>query len=297
MKTKIPFKYLISSLLMAVIITIQPLAYAGDLPTVAPKNMQPFKLLTTTATTNLISLTASSNAGNTQPKPNLLPECAIAIVVIVVGAIVIVNLVHLCQKVLPPPSTNSPPTNADSNIIFHSPSVKPMDGLITDTNVYAAWFTVEQDMATDLDSSAAIVIPSGVTLTTNGAIPWIQTPTAPSPSTFVTLSNYLSQIQALYGLSPGSNYALIGTTAYSVNGQPTSNIPNIVWDFSGGTGLTVTNGGAATYTAIYERISDLTTTNWIPFFTNTVSAGQTIYVEDNDAPAQAGFYRVILQTN
>lgn len=84
MKTKIPFNYLSMSLLMAAIMAILPMADAGASGVVVSQSSQPFTLLTSSPTTNSFSSATSSSAENAQAKPNLVAECAVAIVVIVV---------------------------------------------------------------------------------------------------------------------------------------------------------------------------------------------------------------------
>lgn len=229
----------------------------------------------------------------TQPQVSLA-VCAMGMVVIVVGTVVIVKMVNLCKQVLPPTTNTYSPTNNDGGVQFIAPAgttyaaAQPVD-----TNVLAAWFTIGKDTSTNLSSSVAVVMSSGITISTNGMIPWLMPPQQEAST--VSASTLMSQIQTEYGLAPGQ-YTAIGAAAFTINRQPVPSIPGISWDWNGGRGLTITNGNLPTYTAVYERLSDFNQ-GWQPFLTNTISAGMTVKIEDDDASANQCFYRIILQNN
>lgn len=227
-----------------------------------------------------------------QPNPPVaVAPCVAGMVVIVVGTVVIYKLWKLCKTYLPPINTSTNTTSTNS-VIFSAgkfPGNQPAD-----TNVYAAWFTTGVENISNVDSALCVVMPSGTTISTNGLVPWLGCPAV--INNLVDWPTFLNELQSQYGLNPGDYYAEPGTVAFAENGQPVSSIPEISWDFAGGTGLYITNG-SPTYTAVLERKDCLASTNWIPLLTNTVSVGMTVKIEDDDSPAASAFYRVMLETN
>jgi len=296
---KIKATTVITSVTLAILMAVTPATPANakktsvavDLTSIMPPNTS-----TNThrfATVSVANASSTDSSTDTTAQPQMIAECGIAVVVLAVGGYVIYKLVKLCKKVLPPTppqSTNSPSTNSSSIYVYAAGTQNASTDTTADTNVYAAWFTINPVMTTSPDSSGCIVIPTGVT--TNGQ-PWINAGTVPSASSFVAMTNFLATLQTQYGLVPGSYYGTPGTVAYGLNGQPVASLTNIIWDYSGGTGLTVTNGSPMV-TAVLQRCTDLTGTNWIGICTNTIPKGYQISIEDETAPTHAGFYRVVV---
>lgn len=224
---------------------------------------------------------------------NVVLVCVVSAAIIVVGTIMTIKLIHVCKQVLPPPQTNTySPTDNDSAISF-APAGAPYTAAIApDTNVLAAWFTLGPDPATNLASAVCVVLSSGIILSTNGFVPLLSSPVRANAT--MTVPQYMSALKTLYGLNPGPAYEAIGSAAFTVNGQPVASVPGISWDWAKGT-LNVTNGNPSC-TAIYEKENNLAGP-WTPFLTNTISAGMTVRIEDDDATANEAFYRVVIATN
>jgi hypothetical protein len=214
--------------------------------------------------------------------PNLALECIVAVVVIVVGTIVIVKLIHLCQKVLPPTPTNNP---ASDNAVILTKNMT--SNASPDVNVYAAWIILGSDDSMQPGGGSGNALDIPFTLSgQNNAVGVLGHPTWATPSAMVSLSVFTSQMQSL-GLTFSST-----KSSYSSNGIPVPNLPNIQWANGA---LTIKVGtSVGSVTNVFQRSPSFGPgAVWTPFFTLITLGGpaQTT-VTDGNPPAGKAYYRV-----
>jgi hypothetical protein len=214
------------------------------------------------------------------PSPKLVPECVIAVTVIVVGGIVYYNIYNLCKNKL---GTNNPP---------NSPTNTTKKALVS-TDVYAAWIKIGGTMSDpknpDCGCGNSVSVGYTISTGTNGPrVAFTKGVTIMPSSGTIDNVDFSSWLQATYGLVVGS------VNNFTSNGVPVASIPFIG---VGNNGLiTITNGSATTYTTVLQRTTDFA--HWTPVTTNTVSADMPIVLMDDSAPDDNGYYRmVIVSTN
>ncbi|MEY2664530.1 MAG: hypothetical protein RIT04_338 [Candidatus Parcubacteria bacterium] len=219
----------------------------------------------------------SQTEENTQPKPNLLAECGLAAVVIIVGGIVIIKMVRLCQKVLPP--TPPPSTNNVASVTMKASNAESLP----ETDMYAALIILGRDNSfggSGVSGTMEIPYTTGVSNTpaTLGQPKWN------NPSTMVSQGLFASQL-AEYGLGFSQT-----RTSYSSNAIPVTALDAIQYT----NGVLVVKAGSSSVrtTNVFERSVDMV--NWTPILTNIVVGGSVQgTITDSTMSSDTGFYRII----